>query len=61
MEDMEALGSTVTLENITTIITLAMGETMVHAQVVIQTQASAKLTHPPTATAVVMATITRTN
>ena len=61
MEDMEAPGSTATLESIITIITRATEETMVRAQVVIQTQASARLTHPPTATAVVMPTITRIN
>ena len=61
MEDMEALGSTATQENITTIITRATEETMVRVQVAIQTQASARLTHPLTATAVVMPTITRIN
>ena len=58
---MEALGSIATLESITIIITQATEETMVHAQVVIQTQASARPTHPPTATALAMATITRIN
>ena len=61
MEDMEALGSTAILESITITITRATEEIVVHARVVIQTRASARLTHPPTATVVVMGTTTIVN